>query len=126
MDGTICRLLPSNHEHRPLKDDRPLLAREQTISCWRRFPAISGEGRRDWLELLLGSLGSATHWCGLGCDWAETLSARPRMASGGRLPRQSLPLFAAIGLPSHHCSTTQAMPASTPKGDNLPLQMMPT
>ena len=48
------------------------------ISCWPRFPAISGEGRRDWLIAALGqSAMCKSLMSSPGCDWAETSSARP-------------------------------------------------
>ena len=77
----FCRLLPSYHDHRPLNDDRPLLGRgDCRLGAGEHFHQGLVKGREIGREirwpLFLGGRGSATHWCGLRCDTAETLSAR--------------------------------------------------
>jgi hypothetical protein len=68
------RLLPPYHDHRPLNDDR-------LFRGWfrpgRHFPQGLLEGREIGGTLLLGSLASGIHRCGLPRhDTAENLSAR--------------------------------------------------
>ena len=71
-------ILPPNSPSPPARglERRPDTPSGLTISYWRRFPAISAEGRRDWLAAAPGQSGvcSSLVWAS-GCDWAETLSA---------------------------------------------------